>query len=95
MKLKNMLMITFLVLTIIPIMIVSILLYKSGFDLSKESYTRNLVESLNVQADYISQNIESNMISDYRFATQTIASNNAAAMKDNLSHRDYLLSWQC
>lgn len=74
MKLKNILMITFLVLTIVPIMIVSILLYKSGFDLSKESYTRNLVESLNVQADYISQTIENNMISDYRFATQTITS---------------------
>lgn len=74
MKLKNMLMIAFLVLTIIPIAIVSILLYKSGFDLSKESYTSNLVESLNVQADYISQTVENNMISDYRFANENIAS---------------------
>lgn len=78
MKLKNALMVTFLVLTIIPIMIVSLLLYKSGFDLSKESYIRNLAESLNVQADYISQTIENNMISDYRFATQTIISTQVA-----------------
>lgn len=74
MKLKNILMITFLGLTIIPIVIASILLYKSGFDLSKESYTRNLVESLNVQVDYISQTIENNMIADYRFASKTIIS---------------------
>lgn len=74
MRLKNVLMITFLALTIIPIAIASIMLYKSGFDLSKESYTRNLVESLNVQVDYISQTIENNMISDYRFANKTIKS---------------------
>lgn len=65
-------MVTFLVLTIVPITIVSLLLYKSGFELSKKSYTQNLVESLTVQADYISQTIENNMISDYRFAKQTI-----------------------
>lgn len=75
MKLKNVLMITFLTLTIIPIAIVSLLLYKSGYELSKESYTRNLIESLNVQADYISQTIENNMILDYRFANQNIAPN--------------------
>lgn len=73
MKLKNVLMAAFLALTMIPIAIVSLLLYKSGFELSKESYTRNLIESLNVQADYISQTIENNMISDYRFANQNIA----------------------
>lgn len=68
MKLKNILVLAFLTLTLIPIVIVSFLLYKSGFDLSKEAYTRNLAESINVQADYISQTIENNMISDYRFA---------------------------
>lgn len=72
-KLKTVLMIILLVLTIVPITIVSILLYKSGFSLSKESYSRNLVESINVQSDYISQTIESNMISDFRFAQKNLA----------------------
>lgn len=72
MKLKNLLMVTFLVLTIIPIAIASLLLYKSGYELSKESYTRNLAESITVQVDYISNTIESNMISDHRFASQNI-----------------------
>lgn len=72
MKLKSILMMILMALTIIPITIVSLLLYKSGFELSKESYQRNLVESLNVQSDYISQAIESNMISDYRFARKGI-----------------------
>lgn len=89
MKLKNVLMITFLALTIIPIAIVSLLLYKSGFELSKESYTRNLIESLTVQVDYISQTIENNMISDYRFANQNIvllpeAESTASTQKSNL-----------
>lgn len=81
MKLKSILMIILLALTIIPITIVSLLLYKSGFDLSKESYHRNLVESLNVQSDYISQAIENNMISDHRFARKGIA---AASGKSDL-----------
>lgn len=68
MKLKNILVLAFLTLTLIPTIIVTLLLYKSGFDLSRESYTRNMIESINVQADYISQTIENNMISDYRFA---------------------------
>lgn len=72
MKLKSVLMLILLALTIIPITIVSLLLYKSGFDLSKESYSRNLVESLNVQADYISQAFENNMIADHRFARKGI-----------------------
>ena len=74
MKLKNMLIIAFLVLTIIPIVIASLLLYNSGLNLSKESYIRNLVESLNVQATYISQSMEANVLSDYRFASKTITS---------------------
>lgn len=73
MKLKKILVLAFLTLTLIPITIVSLLLYKSGFDLSRESYTRNLIESTNVQADYISQTIENNMISDYRFAYRNYA----------------------
>lgn len=73
MKLKNVLMAAFLALTLIPSVVILLLLYKSGFQLSKESYTRNLVESLTVQVDYISQTIENNMISDYRFANQNIA----------------------
>ena len=72
MKLKSVLMMILLTLTIIPITVVSILLYKSGFELSKESYSRNLIESLNVQSDYISQTIESNMIADYRFARKSV-----------------------
>lgn len=66
-----------LLLTIIPITVVLILLYKSGFELSKKSYSRNLAESLNVQSDYISQAIESNMIADYRFARKGIAASNS------------------
>lgn len=73
MKLKNMLMVTFLALTITPIVIISVLLYRSGFELAKESYVDNLTESLNVQVGYISETIENNMISDYRFANQNIA----------------------
>lgn len=83
MKLKNVLVISFLTLTLIPIIIVSLLLYKSGFDLSKESYTRNLRESINVQVDYVSQTIENNMISDYRFANR---SHILSSILDNTSH---------
>lgn len=81
MKLKSVLMMILLALTIIPITFVSLLLYKSGFELSKESYRRNLVESLNVQSDYISQAIEGNMIADYRFARRGVA---AASGKSDL-----------
>lgn len=71
MKLKHVLILAFVALTCIPSIIVSLLLYKSGFELSKESYTRNLVESIGVQADYISQTVESNMVIDYRFANRS------------------------
>lgn len=67
MKLKNVLVITFLILTLIPTIIVSMLLYKSGFELSKESYMKNLQESINVQVDFITQTLENSMISDSRF----------------------------
>lgn len=73
MKLKNVLVSAFLVLTLIPIVIVTLLLYQSGLNLSKESYTRNLIESMNVQVDYISQTIENNMITDYRFVNKNFS----------------------
>ena len=73
MKLKSAIMMILLALTILPITAVLLLLYKSGLELSKESYVRNLAESLTVQSDYISQAIEGNMISDYRFARKSIA----------------------
>lgn len=79
MKLKNVLFLTFLILTLIPTIIISILLYKSGLQLSKESYNRNLEESINVQADYLSQIIENDMIADYRF----IQKNSFASSTDN------------
>lgn len=89
MKLKNVLVLVFLTLTLVPIVIVSLLLYNSGLNLSKESYIRNLVESINVQVDYISQTIENNMISDYRFAQQNLKlaideDNTFNTAKDNL-----------
>lgn len=89
MKLKNVLILSFLILTLIPAVVISLLLYKSGFGLSKESYMRNLVESINVQTDYISQTIENNMIMDYRFANKNYAiqtENNLTAdeQKNNL-----------
>lgn len=74
MKLKNLLFYAFLGLTLFPIAIVVILLYNSGLNLSKESYIRNLTESINVQSDYISQTLENNMINDYRFASRTLLS---------------------
>lgn len=70
MKLKNLLIMVFLTLTLIPIVIASILLYKSGFELSKKAYTGNLTESINVQTDFISQTVENDMLSDYHFANQ-------------------------
>lgn len=93
MKLKNVLVLTFLTLTLIPIIVVSLLLYKSGFDLSKESYTRNLIESINVQVDYISQTMENNMISDYRFASRNFvaASDNS---KENQQYSDLFINFQ-
>lgn len=72
MKLKNLLVLAFLLLTFIPTSISLFLLYQSGLNLSKESYTRNLEESITVQADYISQTIENNMISDNRFANKVL-----------------------
>lgn len=72
MKLKNILFISFLILTLIPVGIVSILLYNSGYQLSKESYLRNLSESINVQADYITQTLENDMVSDFRFANRVL-----------------------
>lgn len=62
-------------LTFIPISVVSLLLYKSGCYLSKASYRRNLAESINVQADYISQTIENIRILDSRFVNRNLAEN--------------------
>lgn len=85
MKLKNLLILAFLTLTLIPIAIASILLYKSGLDLSEEAYTRNLEESVNVQVDYITQTIENNMLADYRFASRTLkASSETEGEKNNI-----------
>lgn len=86
MKLKNVLRLAFFMLTLIPIVIVSLLLYKSGFDLSKESYTNNLIESVNIQANSISQTIENGMVSDYRFAKKIVSEK--ASLKD--SFQSYL-----
>lgn len=72
MKLKSALRLAFVILTFIPITMVSILLYKSGFELSKKTYSNNLKESINVQGDYISQTIESDMIYNSRFAKKTL-----------------------
>lgn len=90
MKLKNVLVWAFLTLTLIPIVVVSLLLYKSGYNLSKESYTRNLTESITVQVDYIVQTINDDLISDYRFAKQSCAlmqdkSRNLATRKGDLN----------
>lgn len=90
MKLKSVLMLVLLTLTIIPITIVSLLLYKSGFELSKASYTHNLVESLNVQADYISQAMENKMIGDQRFANRNIISGSKSG--ESSMSKDDLLS---
>lgn len=73
MRLKNVLRLAFIALTLIPISIVSVLFYKSGFELSRETYSNNLNESINVQGDYISQTIESDMIYNSRFAKKTLA----------------------
>lgn len=70
MKLKNVLMLAFIALTVLPITIIALLLYRSGFELSQASYTRNLTESITVQEDYIAQTIENNMIADFRFAVR-------------------------
>lgn len=75
MKLKKLLILAFFTLTTIPISVVLLLLYKSGCDLSKASYIRNLSESINVQADYISQTIENNMIMDSRFVNRNLVEN--------------------
>lgn len=72
MKLKNVLRWAFILLTLIPVIIVIGLFYKSGFELSKQSYTNNLNESINVQVDYISQTIENGLIYDSRFAKRIL-----------------------
>lgn len=85
MKLKNVLFAAFIILTIIPVLIVSCLLYQSGFQLSKESHLRNLMESIHVQADYISQTVESDMLTERRFAERIFASAYTSAdMKSSL-----------
>lgn len=63
---------SFLALTLIPIILISVLLYKSGYDLSKQSYSNNMIESIKVQVNYVSETLENNMISDYRFAQKYI-----------------------
>lgn len=68
MKLKTALMLAFVALTFIPILIISMLLYNSGYNLTTESYTQNLTESVKVQTDYISQTMQDNMLSDYKVA---------------------------
>lgn len=70
MKLKNLLVLAFSLLTLVPTVIISYLLYKSSVELSRESYLRNLTESISVQEDYIAQTLKANMISDYRFANK-------------------------
>lgn len=77
MKLKNVLLLAFVLLTLVPTSVISALLYKSGTDLSKESYERNLEESINVQVDYISQIIDNKMISDSRFVKKLVVSDGA------------------
>lgn len=72
MKLKHVLVVAFLTLTLIPTIVVSFLLYKSSFNLAKESYTRNLAESINVQADYMSQAIQDDMVFNTRFAYRNL-----------------------
>lgn len=94
MKLKNVLVLAFLTLTLIPIIVVSVLLYKSGFNLSRESYTRNLIESINVQVDYISQTIENNMVLDYRFANQNYASVSHTDTDESAGKSELLTAFQ-
>lgn len=92
MRLKNVLRLTFIALTLIPIFIVSVLFYKSGFELSKQTYSNNLNESINVQGDYISQMIESDMIYNSRFAKKTLTEyqNNKNQNSINESFNAYL-----
>lgn len=87
MKLKHMLILAFLILTLIPTALIALLLYKSSYALSEASYTRNLKESISVQTDDIAQAIEENMISDYRFANENLSSvsdTSVQAEKDTL-----------
>lgn len=88
MKLKNMLVMAFLILTFIPITISLFLLYISGFSLSKASYTRNLVESIGVQEDYITQTLENNMISDKRFADKVFSLISDSAPSEYMQNDD-------
>lgn len=93
MKLKNRLILTFLALTLIPTVIISVLLYKSGYSLSKESYTRNLIESIHVQADYISQTLENDMVSDERFVKKNFLQNSGSVFSD-ARRNDLLAAFQ-
>lgn len=85
MKLKNVLRFAFILLTLIPTIIVSMLMYKSCFELAKVSYTNNLNESINVQVDYISQKIESSMVFNQRFANKNFKAEKLANPQVNLS----------
>lgn len=73
MKLKNLLVLAFAGLTLIPTVIMALLLYRSGLNLSQESHARNLVESITIQEDYIAQEIDHSLIADSRFAKRLFA----------------------
>lgn len=88
-KLKNMLILTFLILTLFPVIIVTLLLYNSGYNLSKESYRRNMVESINVQANYITQTISNNMIVDSRFASRITEITNKDDSRQKINENMY------
>lgn len=94
MKLKNVLVLAFLTLTLIPTIVVSFLLYKSSFDLAKESYSRNLSESIHVQADYISQAIQGDMIFDYRFVHRNVALLNGSGIPSDQQKNELLTAMQ-
>lgn len=94
MKLKNLLLTVFLTLTLVPIIIVSLLLYQSGFELSKQSYIHNLEESIKVQVDSISQALEDDMVFDANFVkTKPIRSALEKASADN-DPKDLVTSFQ-
>lgn len=92
MKLRKLLFYSLLMLTLIPIGIMSILLYNSGYQLSETSYLRNLSESINVQADYISQSLKNDLVSDSRFANRILhlAKSNATSPELLQQFRNYL-----
>lgn len=94
MKLKNLLVMVFLILTIIPITISSILLYYSGYNLSKESYLKNLTESISVQADYISQTLENNMLSDAHFGRDALTLPKGADLSQYITDSELYSAFQ-